>query len=47
MHDQVFDEGARPALRNPDDILALIVCEKTKIGSELVVGPKAVPPLCE
>ncbi len=47
MHDEVFDESAGPALRDPDDLLPLILCEKTKIGSELVISPKAGPPLCE
>jgi len=47
MHDQVFDEGTGPALRDSDDVLSLILCEKKKVGSELLVSPKAGPPLFE
>ncbi len=30
MHDQVFDEGTGPALRDSDDVLSLILCEKKR-----------------
>ncbi len=47
VHDQVLSEGIGPTLRNPDDVLPLIDCKKTEIGSELVVSPEAWPPLFE
>jgi hypothetical protein len=47
MNDQILNEGTGPALRNSNDVLPLIDCKKTEISSELVVIPKAGPPVFE
>ena len=45
MDNQVFDEGAGPALGDTDNVLPLIDREETKVGGKLVVISKAGPPL--
>ena len=45
MDNQVFDEGAGPALSDSDNLLPLIDREKTKVGGKLAVISKAGPPL--
>jgi hypothetical protein len=45
MDNQVFDEGAGPALGDSYNVLPLIDSEETKVGDKLVVISKAGPPL--
>ncbi len=45
MDNQILDEGTGPALRDSDNVLALIEREETKIRGKLVVVSKAGPPL--
>jgi len=47
MDNQVFDEGAGPALSDSNNLLPLIDREKTKVGGKLAVISKAGPPLFE
>ena len=45
MDNQVFNEGAGPALDDSDNVLAIIDREETKVGGKLAVISKAGPPL--
>jgi hypothetical protein len=45
MDNQVFDEGAGPALSDSNNFLPLIDREKTKVWGKLAVISKAGPPL--
>jgi len=47
MDNQIFDEGAGPALGDSDNVLSLIDSEETKLSGKLVVISKAGPPLFE
>jgi hypothetical protein len=47
MNHQVFDKGARPALRDTDNVLPLIDGEKTEVSGEFAIISKAGPPLFE
>jgi hypothetical protein len=45
MDNQVFDEGAGPALGDSDNVVPLIDRKETKVGGKLIVISKAGPPL--
>jgi hypothetical protein len=45
MDNQVFDEGAGPALSDSDNLLPIVDREKTKVGGKFAVISKARPPL--
>jgi hypothetical protein len=44
MDNQVFDEGAGPALSDSDNLLPIVDREKTKVGGKFAVISKARPP---